>query len=128
MSEELLVIENLDKLVDMLEKKLPYEFERAARTGMTKSVIDVEGWARENSPLDTGRLRASIGHQVKGTFGHIEGIVGTNVEYAPHVEEPGNVRGVGRRPFLRPAVEEHIRELVHNFEESFRAVAKRLGF
>jgi len=128
MPEEMLYIEHLDELIDILAKKAPQEFQDSAETAMTKSVLDVTGWAKVNAPVDTGRLETSIGYKVTPMFGQVTGYVGSNVEYAPHVERPGNVRRKGRRPWLRPAVEEHVSEILHNFEEIFRRAFKKLGF
>lgn len=53
-----------------------------------------------NAPVDTGRLRQSIGVKKIGE-GHYR--VGTNVEYAPLVEF--GTRYTRAQPFLRPALE-----------------------
>ena len=81
-----------------------------------------EGYAADLCPVDTGNLRNSITHEMKDE--HTVAI-GTNVEYAPFVElghhqQPGRyVPAIGKRlvndyvkpkPFLRPAIENHIRE------------------
>lgn len=44
--------------------------------------------ARKFAPVDTGRLRASIAANVRsvGAPRRVEGVVGTNVEYAPYME------------------------------------------
>lgn len=63
-----------------------------------------EGYAATNSPVDTGRLRASITHAVEGDTVYI----GTNVEYAAYVE-----MGTSRQrpqPYLKPAITDHIDE------------------
>ena len=65
-----------------------------------------EGYAKRACPVDTGRLRNSITHQV----GHVgravtSAYVGTNVEYAPHVEL--GTRRQAAQPFLRPAAQDH---------------------
>lgn len=52
------------------------------------------------APVDTGRLRQSIGVQKIGD-GHYR--VGTNVRYAPFVEF--GTRRTRAQPFLRPALE-----------------------
>jgi phage gpG-like protein len=127
MPDEMLFIENLDELLDILAKRFPQEFQQAAQVAMTKSAVDVEGWAKQNAPVDTGRLRSSIASKVETAFGEIQGVIGTNVKYAEHVEAPGNVRRTGRRPWLRPAVEEHQQEILKNFEGIFSELAKRLG-
>lgn len=65
-----------------------------------------ESYAKEMCPVDTGRLRGSITHSTEDE-GHTV-VIGTNVEYAPHVEM-GTVR-MAARPYLRPAIENHIPE------------------
>lgn len=52
------------------------------------------------APVDTGRLRQSIGVQKIGQ-GHYR--VGTNVQYAPFVEF--GTRRTRAQPFMRPAFE-----------------------
>lgn len=61
------------------------------------------GYAKMLSPVDTGRLRNSLTHDVKA--GEEAVYVGTNVEYAPYVEL--GTRRSKAQPFLRPAVENH---------------------
>lgn len=62
--------------------------------------------------VDTGRLRNSITHATDEDSAYI----GTNVEYAPYVEM-GTYK-MKARPYLEPAVTEHVdeyRELAENF-------------
>lgn len=66
--------------------------------------LAAEGYAKLRTPVDTGRLRNSISHAVSGDSAYI----GTNVEYAPYVEM-GTVK-MSPRPYIKPAVEEHINE------------------
>ena len=72
--------------------------------GLKGCGLAAEGYAKGRCPVDTGRLRASIGHALDE-----EGLtvyVGTNVQYAPHVE-----LGTHRQraqPYLRPAVARHM--------------------
>jgi phage gpG-like protein len=56
------------------------------RTAFNKSVITLENRAKELTPWNTGRLRSSITHDVDDGALPTWGKVGTNVEYAPHVE------------------------------------------
>ena len=51
--------------------------------------------AKINAPVDTGRLRASITPEVKQRWRRVEGVVGSNVKYAPYVE-------LGTRPHWPP--------------------------
>lgn len=83
-----------------------------------------ETYAKKACPVDTGHLKNSITHQVRGDTVTI----GTNVEYAPYVElghrqQPGRyVPAIGKRlvndhvdgkPFLAPALENHINEYLN---------------
>jgi phage gpG-like protein len=86
MAGKTVYIVGLDRLLYVLLRKAPQEFERAAREGLEKSVTDIQSSAKRNAPVDTGLLRSSIGKEVRTTFGQIRGVVGTNVEYAPHME------------------------------------------
>ena len=52
------------------------------RRFLNKSALVVEAGAKERSPVDTGRLRSSITHQVASA----EATVGTRLIYAPWVE------------------------------------------
>lgn len=56
----------------------------------------IEGDAKERAPVDTGRLRSSVGHEVTHEGAEVVGRVGTNVVYAPYVE-------FGTRPHWVPA-------------------------
>lgn len=51
--------------------------------------------SRINAPVDTGRLRASITPSVVSGVNEIQGIVGSNVKYAPYME-------LGTRPHWPP--------------------------
>lgn len=67
---------------------------------------EAEGYAKENCPVDTGRLRNSIAHQVVESEKAV--YIGTNVEYAPYVEYGDNAtHKTGGAHFLRDAATEH---------------------
>lgn len=73
--------------------------------GLEAVGLAAEGYAKALCPVDTGRLRNSITHQLDGDKAVY---IGTNVEYAPYVE-----MGTSRQtehPFLRPAAEGHSSE------------------
>ena len=64
----------------------------------------VEAAAKRRAPVDTGRLRSSIGTSlVEGADG-VEVRVGTDVEYAPYVHD--GTRYFRGRPFLDDALRE----------------------
>ena len=58
-------------------------------------VLTVDRGAKINSPVDTGRLRASITPEVRMDGNDVVGVVGSNVFYAPFVE-------FGTRPHVPP--------------------------
>lgn len=87
-------------------KELQAKLEKIARqvggdagplmVGMRDSVLRLQGSAKKNlvawqSPsvggVDTGLLRASITPEIKAMGDTVEGVVGTNIAYAPNVEE-----------------------------------------
>lgn len=72
---------------------------------------EAEGYAKDDCPVDTGRLRNSIAHSVDGS--EMAVYIGTNVEYAPYVEYNEKARhdppefGGGKAHFLRDAAADH---------------------
>ena len=70
---------------------------------------EAEGYAKDDCPVDTGRLRNSITHEVVD----MDVYIGTNVEYAPYVEFNEKARhdppdfGGGKAHFLRDAATTH---------------------
>ena len=78
-------------------------FEQATARGLEKIGLTAEGYAKAKAPVDTGRLRNSITHEVDGNDVYI----GSNVEYAPYVELGTSKQKA--QPFLKPAATEHSR-------------------
>jgi len=62
---------------------------------MRSATMMIHRDAKLNAPVDTGRLRASITPSVVAAEDKIQGIVGSNVKYAPYVE-------LGTRPHWPP--------------------------
>lgn len=62
---------------------------------MRDSTLYVQRDAKINAPVDTGRLRASITPDIRSFGDRIEGVVGSNVVYAPYVE-------LGTKPHFPP--------------------------
>lgn len=67
-----------------------------------RRTIQVERAAKQLCPVDTGRLRSSVTHELDRDGQGIVGVVGTDVDYAPYVEF-GTSRA-SAQPFLRPAL------------------------
>jgi HK97 gp10 family phage protein len=82
-------------------KEVMSAYEQARERSLEIIGLTAEKYAKEITPVDTGRLRNSITHNVDGK----EVYVGSNVEYAPHVEY-GTIKQKAQ-PFLRPAATEH---------------------
>lgn len=77
---------------------------RQVALGLESIGQEAEGYAKDECPVDTGRLRNSISHAVEGDNVYI----GTNVEYAPYVEYRDKARHTtGKAHFLRDAATTH---------------------
>lgn len=77
--------------------------------------LQAEGYAQLLAPVDTGRLRNSITHQV---IDEESVAIGTNVEYAIY-QELGTSK-MKAQPYLRPAVVEHIDEYKEISEQAMK--------
>ena len=88
--------------------------------GLSAIGEEAEGYAKDDCPVDTGRLRNSIAFATAtDTDGHDEDsepqgardedsvYIGTNVEYAVYVEEGDYNHKTGKKHFLRDAVANH---------------------
>jgi HK97 gp10 family phage protein len=91
-----------DKEIIQKIKELEKSADKELRKVVEKSSVHVERQAKRICPVDTGRLRSSITHEVKSQDNKHQGRIGTNVEYAPAVEF-----GTGKQkaqPYLFPAL------------------------
>lgn len=94
----------LENLVDVKKRAL-------MRSGAT-----VESYAKQDAPVDTGRLRGSIHHEMEDD-NTVD--IGTDVKYAIY-QELGTSRGVKEKRFLTNGVRNHISEIKAIIEEEFR--------
>lgn len=69
---------------------------------LTRRAVKVERRAKQLAPVDTGRLRSSVTHEVTRDGQGPVAIVGSDVDYAPY-QELGTKFQRGT-PFLRPAL------------------------
>ena len=126
------------KVIRKKKAEWPEKFRRAQKIFLPQAAFMVEGQAKALAPVDNGRLRSSINSNV----GDEEATVGTNVEYATHVEygtrphtinSPVKIQGVGWRyigqhpgtraqPFMRPALDENRKALVRLFRDIIKDV------
>lgn len=88
--------------------------EKAKKQGLEAIGMTAEGHAKKITPVDTGRLRNSITHTTDNEAAYI----GTNVEYAPHVE----LGARGRKPvhMLTRAATEHKAEYKKLMEDALK--------
>ena len=88
--------------------------ERGKRRGLEAIGLTGEGYAKRETPVDTGRLRNSISHATDDEAAYI----GTNVEYAPYVEL--GARGRQGKHMLQRAATEHADEYKQIMEDALK--------
>ena len=86
----------------------------AKKRGLEAIGLTAEGYAKKDTPVDTGRLRNSISHATDDEAAYI----GTNVEYAPYVEL--GARGRPGVHMLKRAATEHTDEYKRLMEDSMK--------
>lgn len=87
---------------------------RAIRRGWEAIGMTAERYAKAGTPVDTGRLKNSIGHKTRQNAVYI----GTNVDYAPYVEL--GAQGREGEHMLQRAATEHADEYKKLMEESIK--------
>lgn len=105
MSVEFSVTDNTGAILDELRRKIPIALEAVGG--------EAEGDVKLRTPVDTGRLRNSITHQLEGDDAVV---IGTNVEYAAYVEY--GTRNTKAQPYLKPGIEDNLdkyQEIVERF-------------
>jgi ribosome modulation factor len=78
-------LDGLDEVVRRF-RQAPEVFERYMRQFMNRALPIIEREVKVKTPVNTGALRSSIGHEISGVGAQMQGIVGTSKEYAPFVE------------------------------------------
>lgn len=91
---------------------------------MRDSTLIVTRKARQNAPVDTGRLRASILPEVRLDSEDVQGVVGSNVLYAPY-QEFGTRRGVRPKRYLQRAFEDSELAINRRFERAINEVVEK---
>ena len=98
--------DNTDEVLAALKK--------AKKRGLEAIGLAAEGYAKKETPVDTGRLRNSISHATDDEAAYI----GTNVEYAPYVEL--GARGRQGVHMLQRAATEHADEYKQIMEDALK--------
>jgi len=81
---------------------------------LTEAAIIVQADAKRMVPVDEGNLKGSIVREVDGNTA----TVGTNVEYAEHVEY--GTRHMDAQPYMRPAIDNNRKGLIRRFANMIR--------
>lgn len=96
------------------------EGHKAAAREVKRAALNIQAGAKERAPVDTGRLRNSITHEVSENG--LSATVGTNVEYSTHVEF-GTSRA-SAQPYLVPAFEEERGQFEARLRKALRGLAR----
>jgi len=96
-----ITVENAEKLQQAL-RRLDDAVQRDIQEQLERWALEVCEHARALAPVRTGRLRSSIYAKTGGWTAE----VGASAEYAVYVEF--GTRHMQAKPFLHPAIEEHL--------------------
>lgn len=96
-------------------KEVLAALEKGIKNSLEAIGLTAETYAKEATPVDTGRLRNSISHAVDGEAVYI----GSNVEYAPYVEL-GTSRAKAHH-MLQKAATEHSAEYKRLAEDAVKS-------
>ena len=97
------------------DSKLRKEVDFTVHQKIEKACLMVESDSKKMVAVDTGRLRASITHEIEKTKNEVIGRVGTNVEYAI-VQEYGSSK-MAAHPYLRPSLRKNLGKIKALFKK-----------
>lgn len=103
----------LDKLLRQLTN-LNDNVEKGIERGLAKGALRVEIAAKEQTPVDTGKLRGSI----QTNLSPKQAEVGTNVEYAPYVEL--GTSKMAAQPYLYPALAANRKKILDDIKNEIK--------
>ena len=113
-------ITNLEEIRSAFSKA-PIEMTKELNKAIRTSIIAIEGQSKLNSPVLTGRLRASHA----SLFSNLRGETGPNTNYAIFVHE--GTRYMKARPFLLEAVKTQENKIEQNFKDAVQNVLDKIG-
>ena len=119
-------IEGIDQLISNL-KKYPEVSGKEIQEAIKKSIYEIQREAVPITPVDTGRLRASLGSGI--SFGTLSGEIGSDLDYAVKQHENEYYRHrIGEAKFLEKgvnyamnAIEDYFKKAIEN---TMKAIAK----
>ncbi|MEM2281817.1 MAG: HK97 gp10 family phage protein [Candidatus Bathyarchaeia archaeon] len=109
--------ENLQQALRRLDDAMQHNIQE----NLERWAVEVHEYAKILAPARTGRLRSSIYSKASGWT--VE--VGASAEYAAYVEF--GTRYMQAKPFLRPAIEEHLPVLETLILEAFDKAHMKAG-
>lgn len=115
-----ITIKNLPQIKAAFNKA-PSAMKRELNTAIKKSIFVITADSMRNTPVLTGRLRAS--HTTM--FDDLKGSVFTNTNYAVFVHE--GTKFMKARPFMREAVEKDNRQVQEFFTKAVDNVLSQIG-
>jgi HK97 gp10 family phage protein len=100
-------------------KKISQTATNEIEQALVNSALFVERDAKIKAPVDTGRLRSSLTHATEDFGSDNPAVtVGTNVEYAKHVEFGTSKQSA--KPYLYPALIENKQKILREIAKAFR--------
>lgn len=120
-------IPNLPKFQKAL-RKYPQYAEKEIRNAFEKSLYQIVRETKPVTPVDTGRLRGSIGEVGRQGIFKIKresAMVGTRVQYAVYVHE--GARGRMGRPFLKQGLEKSKNKIGQFFKDGIDNVFNKIS-
>ena len=96
-------------------KQVLADTQKHKERALTKCGAVWESYAKQGAPVDTGRLRNSLTHEMEGED---TVAIGTDVEYGIY-QELGTSRGVTAKLFLTNAGRMHIDEYINIIASEF---------
>lgn len=90
--------------------------EKTLQRIVTEYTLLIEAEARRLAPVDTGRLRASIHHELTKTATEIAGAILSGVDYAVHVEWGTIYQSA--QPHMRPSYEKFKDAFIRAIEDA----------
>lgn len=119
-------IPNLPKFQRALSK-FPELASKEIKNALTKSLYQIVRETKPLTPVDTGRLRGSIGDSSEGIFKveKVSATVGTNVKYAIYVHE--GTRYMQGRPFLAEGAKKSINAIKGFFKDAYNNVFNNIA-
>ena len=122
-------VSELQRVQKEIEEKLEQMHGSEVLMMMRQATLLIQRDAKIFSPVDTGRLRASITPSVSSYGETTEGVVGSNVEYAPYQEFGTTTREgkpwVPAKRYLGRAFDANLARIQQMFDSVIKRIVER---